>query len=740
MKFFITTLSTTLLLTSLSLVSAADDHNPFPPSTTSPGPSSNVDALLHCLGKGPSSRADRNQITSLLNTHSHPSNLVDEGLLTQLPPRSWGFTAHDAPQSNTWFLPTTGDVNLREKTEGQRQKLLRCVKKVYAANENGGESRVLPDMWGGSGFRMIKQGQGWNGGEGMMRPSMVARDVAKNSPDSVTPASDAISDGSGGKMITHANVKAVNRPGDLGEGEPSLGNSGGGALGGTSGNGDPGAQKTGDKQKLAAGSDPSKTVPGRDGKPVDDGSSTHALTTDGQKDPTTADPTTDGDKLPSTDPNATPADAKATKLSPGLGQDSPSVAPELSNDPQHKMMPQPGTNPGLTDPTLSLSNTDSTDPATTNPATTDPATTDPATTDPATTDPATTDPATTDPATTDPATTDELQLTSPNPNLTSDTNRRSTCKSFLIRKEYSTLNLAEKTAYASALKCVQTKPSRFRSDPHFNAADDWTLLHIRMVKYVHFTAYFTVFHRAFTALVEQDLVACGLPAGMGLPWVDWTKTSDDPSTNALFDSDPHYGLGTDGSGDSIDCAWGRGKAVTDGAFSDHWFNAPFRHRLCRQFNNLDNTQSNPHFGSNCSTFLNSNFLSGLGKTHDKGRFFDFSAALEISTHLAMHTCIGGDMAWLSTSPNDHFFHNHHGFIDNLFSSWQNKTPENRVAFHGPKKQQMKGMGKKPWDAKKEDVINFQPLAENIAAGELLDHESGKWGGRMCYRYDYAIPM
>ncbi|SAM85961.1 uncharacterized protein UBRO_07876 [Ustilago bromivora] len=700
MKFLITSLSTTLLLTLLSLVSAADDHNPFPPSTTSPGPSSNVDALLHCLGKGPSSRADRNQITFLLNTHSHPTNLVNEGLLTQLPPRSWGFTAHDAPQFNTWFLPTTGDVKLREKTERQRQKLLGCVKKVYAANENGGESRVLPDMWGGSGFRMIKQGQGWNEGEGMMRPPTAARDLAKNSPDSVTPASDAISGGGGGKTTTDADVKAANGTGDLEEGEPPIGNPGDGALGGRTGNGNPVAQKTVDEQNPALGSDPSKTAPGRDGKPADDGSSTQALTTDGQKDPTTADPTTDGNKLPSTDPNATPADVNTTELSPGLGQKSPSVAPGLINDPQQKMMPQPGTNPGLTEPTLSLSNTNSTDPATT----------------------------------------DELQLTSPNPNLTSGTNRRSTCKSILIRKEYSTLTPAEKTAYASALKCVQAKPSRFRSDPHFTAADDWTLLHIRMVKYVHFTAYFTVFHRAFSALVEQDLVACGLPAGMGLPWVDWTKTSDDPSTNALFDSDPRYGLGTDGSGDSDDCAWGRGKAVTDGALSDHWFNAPFRHRLCRHFNNLDTTQPNPHFGSNCSTFLNSNFLSGLGKTHGKGRFFDFSAALEISTHLAMHTCVGGNMAWLSTSPNDYVFHSHHGFIDNVFSAWQNKTQENRVAFHGPKQQQKEGTDKKPWDAKKEDMINFQPLAENIAAGELLDHESGKWGGRMCYRYDYAIPM
>ncbi len=267
--------------------------------------------------------------------------------------------------------------------------------------------------------------------------------------------------------------------------------------------------------------------------------------------------------------------------------------------------------------------------------------------------------------------------------------------------------------------------------------DDWTLLHIRMVEYVHYTAYFMVFHRGFTALVERDLHDCGFP--LGLPWIDWTKTAEDPSTNAVWDSDPDYGLGTNGQGSKKDCPWGYGLEVTDGALADHWFNAPFKHRLCRQFNNMDVNITNPHFGSNCTTFINANFVKGLGATHNSGKFFDFSSALEISSHLSMHTCIGGNLAWLTSSPNDVVFHSHHGFVDNIFSTWQHKDPKNKDAFHGPKKQENYGEHP-PWTAKRTDVINFSPLAENVMVQDLLDHESGKWGGRMCYKYDYQLDM
>ncbi|KAJ1021665.1 hypothetical protein NDA16_003801 [Ustilago loliicola] len=404
---------------------------------------------------------------------------------------------------------------------------------------------------------------------------------------------------------------------DLGPGDMSVINGANGVLGGRSGNGNPLAAKEGDRDpaitdadvknanghpSALAAKDDTAASPADGQKPTPDDPSATSPTNNGQQDTTSA-PTTDGDKTPTTDPNPTSADGTTPKLAPGLGPDVASVAPDLQNDPQQKLMPQSATSPadgttaaaGLTDPKLSTPNTPNTPNTTTSPDQLKPASLSP--------------------------------FTSPSPQ---DTATSSSCKSFLMRKEYSTLTDAEKAGYARALKCVRSKPSRFNTDPHFNAADDWTLLHIRMMKYVHFTAFFTVFHRGFIAIIEQDLVACGLPKGMGMPWVDWTKTSDDPSTNAFFSDNPEWGLGTNGKGDSSECPWSKGKAVIDGALRDHYFNAPFRHRLCRGFNNLDSSHPYPHFGNNCSTFINAHFVSSLGKTHDKGKFFDFSSALEIS--------------------------------------------------------------------------------------------------------------
>lgn len=402
----------------------------------------------------------------------------------------------------------------------------------------------------------------------------------------------------------------------------------------------------------------------------------------------------------------TPASAPGN-MAPGLGPNTKSVTPAFQSDPNEQNMPK--TAPGTPD-----SSTGSTPSGT------------------ATQDMLIggTAPSSDQNTTSSPLQTSLLRI-SPHPPSCPG------CKQIRIRKEYSTLSRSEKKAFADAIKCVRSKPSRYQTDPGWNAADDWTLLHIRMVKYVHFTAYFTLFHRGFLAIVERDLNQCGF--NQGLPWVDWTKTPTDPSTNPLFDSNPEYGLGTDGHGDNSECPWQTGLAVVDGALSNLYFNAPFRHRLCRQFNNLDVNSPDPHFGSNCTTFITPSFVKGLGTTHDNGRFFDFSSALEISTHLSMHTCVGGNLAWLSSSPNDVVFHMHHGCVDNIFGAWQKKNRRNGRAFHGPKKQQKAGMHP-PWTAKRTDVINYEPLAENVMVKDLLDHQSGAWDGRMCYRYDHDIDV
>ncbi|PWY99294.1 Di-copper centre-containing protein [Testicularia cyperi] len=399
---------------------------------------------------------------------------------------------------------------------------------------------------------------------------------------------------------------------------------------------------------------------------------------------------------PSKPADSTPGSGSA-KPAPGLGAEANSVPPTL--DPDNKLMPKPDpSSKSGTDPTTgdgsslaavaAPANADSSVPA--------------------------------QPASTDPG--------AANSAIPSGSN----CTQIVERKEYSTLTNAEKKAYVDAIKCLRRKPSRY-GDSNMNALDDWTLLHMQMIKYVHFTAYFLPFHRGFVAIAERDLRECGFPLGM--PWIDWTQHSDDPSASAIFNGDPTFGFGTDGKGSNSNCAFGSGKQVTDGAFANMVFNAPFQHNLCRQFNNLDVQQPNPHWGSNCTTFLTEQFVNGVMTTHTDGKFFDFAAALEVSTHYAVHVCMGGNMPWLSASTNDPGFMLHHAFMDAIFTSWQNQSPSNKNAFHGPKKQNRDGKFN-PWDATADDVMNFKPLAPNAKVSDLLDPQKGLMGGLMCYRYSF----
>lgn len=648
-------------------------------------PQAKTTSLLQCLGQHATAHADRAKVQSLLQTHPHPS---DDDVWSQLGPKEWGFKGHDGADGDTW-TPTAGAAQTAKgRSMMQHKKLLRCVKRL--------QLNAVPTDQGpkqGKYWKSVSVGTGNEADSRRLISTMRTRTAG-------TPR--ALTDSSGG-------VKFEQAPQDTSLRQPVV--------------------ATNDAQWISSSVTSS------------DDSSVQSQQASG--DATGADAS--GAQKPTSDASVPPAPDAAGKLAPGLGPDTKSVAPALENDPGEKNMPK--TVPGTTGAAASTQAGADAGPDSAGVVAPDAAAgttgagpqTPLANGQPVSTQNLTlngtgqANNATNSTVSPDQLQTSLLQVDGSDPTQSQLSSRG--CRRLRIRKEYSTLTRAEKKAFADAIKCVRTKPSRYQTGPGWNAADDWTLLHIRMVKYVHFTAYFLPFHRGFLAIVERDLNNCGFH--LGLPWVDWTKTAGDPSTNALFSSDAQFGLGTNGRGGNSECPWQTGLAMTDGALANHYFNAPFRHRLCRQFNNLDVNAPNPHFGANCTTFISPTFVSGLGRTHDNGRFFDFSSALEISTHLSMHTCVGGNLAWLSSSPNDVVFHTHHGCVDNIFTGWQNKNARNARAFHGPKKQQKNGQHP-PWTARATDVINYQPLAENVMVRDLLDHQSGAWGGRMCYRYDYQV--
>lgn len=655
-------------------------------------PQSKTAHLLHCLGHHEIGHADRTKIASLIESNPNPS---DDSVWSQLSPKTWGFQGHDVPGGDTWTPVPGAAQTIKDKVARQHSKLVLCGKKLQQDVVAQQESKVQPEarlFWPGTqlvqdwtkGFAAVDKGY-----EGWLVPGSQPASAAVNSPQAI-PEGTAVDIGankqapglgpdeksSAPALENDPGLKMMPKPADGAVlSPPAVAAAAGGATGAATDATGAGAGTAGSTNLSATGSTP--------GVVADDAST-------GMTEATLLATSSAGAKAASPPAAGQAVGAGAGAATGGLGSVVLATNATNTTQPQDAQAPIPGQ--------LKLGQV--TDPL----------------------------------ATTQ---TQDLTVTPQTQDVTVAGDSPGNCTNPLIRKEYSTLTASEKKAYSDAMKCVRAKPSRFRTGAEWNRADDWALLHIRMLKYVHFTAYFLVFHRGFTAVVERDLNECGWK--LGLPWVDWTKTAQDPSTNAIFDSSPAYGLGSNGHGNSTDCPWQSGLVVSDGSLADHWFNAPFRHKLCRQFNNMNVHQPNPHMGSNCTTFINANFVKGLGTTHDNGKYFDFSSAVEISAHLAMHTCVGGNLAWLSTSPNEPVFHSHHGFVDNIYASWQNKSEENKWSFHGPKEQQKFGKHP-PWTAQRTDEINFSPMAENVKVEDLLDTQSGKWGGRMCYRYDYNLEL
>ena len=107
-------------------------------------PGSKTKRLLHCLGHGPSARADHAKVQALVEAHYSEA---DEGVWTQLGPKEWGFSGHDTANADTW-TPLEGAAQTgKDRVTRQHDKLLRCVKRlqhdIKAQQPNAAQSRSL---------------------------------------------------------------------------------------------------------------------------------------------------------------------------------------------------------------------------------------------------------------------------------------------------------------------------------------------------------------------------------------------------------------------------------------------------------------------------------------------------------------------------------------------------------------------------------------------------------------------
>nr|XP_036582174.1 uncharacterized protein CTRU02_07740 [Colletotrichum truncatum]KAF6790834.1 hypothetical protein CTRU02_07740 [Colletotrichum truncatum] len=243
------------------------------------------------------------------------------------------------------------------------------------------------------------------------------------------------------------------------------------------------------------------------------------------------------------------------------------------------------------------------------------------------------------------------------------------------RIEWRSLSDAGKADYITAVKCLDSKPSKIGLET--SRYNDFPYVHAQLNIQIHFVAQFLPWHRYFVHIYETALRdECGYTGPM--TYWDWTLDSDDMSKSPVFSTDATTGFGGNGLNGGLTSPSRPNPlvmCVTEGAFGNFtvsYFNTALRaHCLNRGFNNGLGVDNGKFQGK---LYSPEKIAEITGNSHN---FSTFATVLENEPHGAIHQSVGGDLI-PSTSPNDPLFFLHHVQIDRLWWLWQQEDLETRT--------------------------------------------------------------
>ncbi|TFK96434.1 hypothetical protein BDV98DRAFT_536582 [Pterulicium gracile] len=328
--------------------------------------------------------------------------------------------------------------------------------------------------------------------------------------------------------------------------------------------------------------------------------------------------------------------------------------------------------------------------------------------------------------------------------------RRAQCSNPLVRKEWKSFTVPQRTAYFNAFKCLKTKPHDpslspnppipgVPVDPSASLYDDIVYLHAALVEKIHFSGIFLPWHRWYVNTVEQLLRSeCNYQGPMSY-W-DWTEdAADGVQESSVFGSNSQAGMGSLGQASN-------NFVVTDGAWVSQTLAYPSPHTIKRNF-----TVTPYREGQMAPPYLvtkpnaNVNRLVARGEVNRvvndyRGDFVGFYNKFDEveGFHSGLHFSIGGDMADPSWSPNDPLFFLHHGMLDRIWALWQDRHPSNKNAFSGGstwavqslQQFQTYGPSGMPPNLGTTAAIPNIGFGDSVTVADVLDTE----GGYVCYVY------
>lgn len=319
----------------------------------------------------------------------------------------------------------------------------------------------------------------------------------------------------------------------------------------------------------------------------------------------------------------------------------------------------------------------------------------------------------------------------------------------VVRKEWSSLTLAERRAYIDAVKCMLDYPSIIPDLPASTSLyGDFAATHINYTLSIHFNGNFYSWHRHHLYLFEKAIhEVCNYPPYLGLPYWHWPLYAEgDLETSTLFDGG-EYSLGGNGLYDPSQGDWPTanggtfphgtgGGCVTQGPFGnltlnlaffgfgfipgglpDNW-TEPSPHCLDRDLNNIA-----------IRTLLNQERFDSALSQPDIVAFQNWtdSATVVYGMHEAGHQAVGMTMHDPFGSPQDPAFYVHHAGVDRLWELWQEGGDGRREQWNGT--DMIFNEGGNP--VHRDTVLEFGYIGGSVTLDEVKDPLAGIY----CYRYE-----
>jgi len=281
------------------------------------------------------------------------------------------------------------------------------------------------------------------------------------------------------------------------------------------------------------------------------------------------------------------------------------------------------------------------------------------------------------------------------------------CTQPSVRREWRTLDKADRANYVQAVQCLTSQPSSLRENG--TAYDDFPWVHQKTHPTAHKSAPFLPWHRYYIHSYEKALKEQCAYDGV-LPYWDWSQDSHNFEGSPIWDS--IHGFGGDGAGaETI----GNGRCVEDGPFAGthamFYEDRDEPHCLARGFAQ----------GEDLAALTDLVDPDQLEELMNESDFSKFAPELERRAHTFISRSINGDFSKY-TGPYDPVFFLHHANLDRLWSKWQQK--------HDPTAYAGKASMYSSAPASVNDMLDVGGLLNGVPVSEVMSTTSGMF----CYQY------